>query len=121
MPGTGPKTRGLIRDERRVRLLDEIDRDAARDHRRQPLRVPVGQAQAAMRGGFADLRRLGRAVNAVARPRQRDPDDAERTVRAGLQQKGLSRLDLAELVSWVVAIRRLIITVQDVRAARDVN
>ena len=47
-----------------------------------PQRIPVGEPDAAVRLGMADLRRLRRPVQAVVRPRQIDPDDADRVVRA---------------------------------------
>src|SRR5579875_683617 len=44
--------------------------------------VPIGQADAAVTGGLADLGRIGRAVNAIVRSVQGDPHHPNRTVRA---------------------------------------
>src|SRR5581483_2650356 len=51
-------------------------------HRSQVERVPVGEADAAVRLGLADLARVGRAVNAVGGRSEIDPDEADRIVWA---------------------------------------
>src|SRR5207249_3889396 len=50
---------------------------------RQPGGVPIGEANAAMRLGLADRRRLRRAVQPEMFLVDIDPDDADRVVRAG--------------------------------------
>ena len=65
-----------------ARLIHELDRHARLDHLGQFLRVPVGQPHAAMAFRLADLGGIGRAVDAVGRLVERDPDRADRAVRA---------------------------------------
>ena len=59
------------------------DLGARADQRREPHRVPVGQADAAVRFGVADARRLRRAVNAVVLLARSIHDHADRVVRTG--------------------------------------
>src|SRR5690606_741206 len=58
---------------------------ARADRRGERPRAPVGQADAAVRLGLADVGRFGRAMDAVVLLRQVHPDYADRIVRAWLE------------------------------------
>src|SRR6185436_14639889 len=49
-------------------------------------RIPVRQAHAAVRFGMPDVAGLWRAVDPVVLEAQRNPDDADRVVRPGLER-----------------------------------
>src|SRR6266571_4878355 len=92
----------------RLALIQERDVGALADAAGEIEHVPVGQADAAVRLGLADLRRIRRAVDAVARLRQVDPHDADRVVGPRPDRKGPVGLDLLEAESGVVAVGRLL-------------
>src|SRR4051812_27033151 len=71
--GSRPAAPGCRFGWRAISFLDPRH-DAGPHHLREPGRVPIGQADAAMALGPADGLRLGRAVNAVMLLRQVDPD-----------------------------------------------
>ncbi|KAG7666532.1 hypothetical protein KSW81_003251, partial [Nannochloris sp. 'desiccata'] len=85
-------------------LLHEFDARADLDHLRQFLRVPVGQADAAVRFGLADLGRVRRAMDPVGRLRQRDPDRAHRPVRPGRNPQDARVVALLEVDLGIVGI-----------------
>ena len=58
-------------------------------HLRQARGIPVGQANATVAFRPANCFRLGSAMNAIMWFRQVDPDNADRSVRAGWQQCGV--------------------------------
>src|SRR4029077_3091810 len=72
-------------------------------HFRQLLRVPIGEAHAAVRFGFADPLRRRRAVDAVT-VAEIDPGRADRILGAGRDGEGLFRLDALELELRAVVI-----------------
>src|SRR5690606_22757454 len=84
--------------------VDELDGDAGLYHFCQFRRVPVGKTDAAMAVGLADLRRLGRSVDAVARLRQGDPHRADRAVRSRWDLQDLVVIALLEVDLRVVGI-----------------
>ena len=81
---------GLQQLRRDAALIHELHRRALLDHGGELSCIPVGQPHAAVGEALADLRRVRRAVNAVTLNRERDPDRADRIVRAGLIVNGLS-------------------------------
>src|SRR5262245_21755405 len=84
------------------RSVDELDLDSPAHHLPQRLRVPVGEAHAAVRFGLADVLRLRGAVDAEA-VAEIDPGVADRIVGAGGDVEGLFRLHSFELwLGWGV-------------------
>ena len=61
----------------------DVNRHASPGHLEEMFGVPVREAEAAMRFGAADLLRLRRAVNAVARTTQANPRCADGVIRTG--------------------------------------
>ena len=89
------------------RLLHELDRHAGLHQLGQLCGIPIGQPHAAMAFGLADLRRIGRAVDAVGRLRQRDPDRADRTVGARRNGQDLVVVALLEVDVRIVGVVRI--------------
>ena len=83
------------------------DRDAGLDQLGQLRGVPVGQPHAAMAFGLADLGGVGRAVDAVGRLRQRDPDRADRAVGARRDGQDLVVVALLEVEVRIVGVFRI--------------
>src|SRR5262245_5265851 len=84
------------------RSVDELDLDSPAHHLPQRLRVPIGEAHAAVRFGLADVLRLRGAVDAEAIA-EVDPGVADRIVGAGGDVEGLFRLHSFELwLGWGV-------------------
>ena len=73
-----------------------------------------------MRLDMADLRRLRRAVDAVMRLRQIDPDDADRIVRSGLERRlAVAGRGVPEQIGVVVKLRIALNPVHLPRADRQ--
>src|SRR5262249_8465406 len=89
-------------------LANEIDHGPAMHHAGQIERVPIGKSNAAMRFGLADLLRRRRAMNAIARRAQIDPDDADRILRSRSDRKFVLGLHAFETEPRVVAIGRVV-------------
>src|SRR5215471_18763028 len=87
--------------------VDEIDFDALANHFRQGLSVPIGKADASVRLGLADMRRVRGAVDAVA-VAEIDPGIADRIVGTGCDVKGLFRLHALEVELGRVVIGRIL-------------
>jgi hypothetical protein len=66
------------------RSVDELDLGPLMDHLRERLRIPVGEADAAVGFGLADALRLGGAVDAVAVAKI-DPGVADGIVGTGIK------------------------------------
>src|SRR5687767_4091519 len=66
--------------------------------------IPIGQADAAVRGALADSFRIGRTVNAVAFRRERDPDDTYGIVWAWRQLELFLHVHAAQVQFGVVMI-----------------
>src|SRR5262249_27257939 len=77
------------------------------DHFSQRLSVPIGQADASVRLGLADLRRVRGAVDAVA-VAEIDPHAAHRIFGAGGDGEGLLRLHALELELGRVMVGRIL-------------
>ena len=88
-------------------IVEEFDRRALGDHLAQRLDVPIGQPDAAVQLGLAHLFGVRRAVNAVARDAQVDPDRAHRIVRASRDGELLLRLDLLPGELRIVLVDRV--------------
>src|SRR5215472_17580137 len=101
-------TGGRIGPMRASRSLpDEIDHCATMHHAREIERIPVGEPDAAMRFGFADLLRRRRAMDAVARRAQIDPDDADWIFRTRSDRKFVLGLHAFEAETRIVMIGRV--------------
>jgi hypothetical protein len=66
-----------------LRLIEERDRCAPANPLGKVKGIPIGQPNAAMRPGFADLFRVAGSMNSVGRLVQIDPDQADRVVGTG--------------------------------------
>src|SRR5260370_15259253 len=64
-------------------LIEERDRRALANPLGKVKGIPIGEPDAAMRPGFADLFRVARSMNSVGRLVQIDPDQADRVVWTG--------------------------------------
>jgi len=73
----------------------EIHHRPAMHHACEIERIPIGEPDATMRFGLADLLRRWRAMDAVARRGQIDPDDADRILRPWPGYSGFSSSLLA--------------------------
>src|SRR6266478_3931703 len=87
--------------------VDEIDLDSLVDQFRQGLSVPIGEADASVRLGLADVLRLRGAVDAVA-VAEIDPGTANRIVGTGGDGEGLFRLHALEVELGRVVIGRVL-------------
>src|SRR5215472_9298356 len=89
-------------------LADEIDHCPTVHHAREIERVPIGEPDAAMRFGLADLLRRRRAMYAVARRAQIDPDDADWILRPRSDCKFVLGLHAFEAETRVVTVGRIV-------------
>src|SRR5690349_17738728 len=90
---------------RAKRLIANVD-DRARGYEQgKLLRIPIGQMHAAVGYLVSDLRWIGRAVNAIVRLAEAEPDDADRIVRSRRNLRfgvmGLGAADPLRVVSEV--------------------
>ena len=74
----------------------EIDDRPAMNHGGKVERVPIGEADAAVRFGLADFFRRRRAMYAVGWRREIDPHQADRILRPRLDGKFVLGLDALE-------------------------
>src|SRR5262245_33912635 len=86
---------------------DEVDSRPLTHHGRQLHRIPVRQPDASVRLSLAHLRWVGRAVDAVAFRRERDPNHADRIVRSGIDHERFVGLDPFESIGGIVSIGRI--------------
>ena len=86
-------------------------------HAREIERVPIGEPNAAMRFGLADLFRRRRAMDAVARRAQIDPDDADWILRTRSDRKLVLGLHAFEGETRVVMIGRVVRDALDLELA----
>src|SRR5262245_5924899 len=85
------------------RSVDELDLGPLVDHLRERLRIPVGEADAAVGFGLADALRLRGAVDAVAVAKI-DAGVADGIVGTGRDGEGLLRLHPLELELRAVVV-----------------
>src|SRR5262249_16057118 len=88
--------------------VDELDLDSLVDHLAQRLGVPIRETHAAVRLGLADVRRLRRALGAVAGA-QVGPGVSPRVVGARSDGEGLLRLDALAVEVGAVGVSGIFI------------
>src|SRR5690349_8523129 len=88
-----------VRAGRDGHALMKVDLRTFFDVMTEPYRIPIGETYAAVRLRLSDLRRFGRAMDAVAlSDRQSDPVQSDRIVRARLDGERFGCLDVLETV-----------------------
>src|SRR6266568_8515865 len=105
--GRNPSRLSLTAKCRCRASANEIDDGPAVHHACKVKRVPIGEADATVRFSLADFFRRGRAVDAVTRHREIDPDQADRILRPRLDGKFVLSFDALEAKAWVVVIGRV--------------